>query len=805
MNTIVEKVKVNGLTLYPRTKLTTVNPEEVKSADLPAGRVSIEETVTFAQLIKELSVEFSSSTSKFPIEYLEVMQNLSLVNPDVSQAVDNIVQLGNSGHKVLIETSNDKQQELILQQINDFNSTAFHNFGGVDGFINSLLGQLARGGAASVEWVPEINLNSIEKVVFVPLSTVRFSYNKEDDRYLPYQKTNNILEGTNGYVALNETTYQYCALQLLDNSPYAVPPILAALESIMIQRDIIKNFKFVARKMGLLGFVTFLLKAPQRQGGETDSTYLTRCKSFLEEQANTIKHNYRDGMAIGFKDNFTVEHHSLMGSAQGASEIFKEIEMQVFSGLKADPALHGRTYSTTETYAGVVYEKMLAVLTNYQRIVKQVLEYGYKLHLTMLGLNYNSLVVEFEVPKSLSSERDEQTYTQKLTNLEKLYDQGIISQETFAQEAGYETPDLPEPRVGRGFDFPTLPDTEEPEDSEESDTQENKLIDFLESALTPLREKIHKRFHSNCNCEYKELVSLAENRPSIKKLRKFVNEYFRNVYPSIKGSRIKAIKEVDKFLKSLDPTQFDSEQFADEVFNKLDTAFGRGFAASVAGNEIRKNLTRIYKHFRLIDADPFPNNKLPIQPQFNLVDENALKFLRNSDDFYFGRYINDNNTKKSLKKWLVDDYLQNGRSLRDKGELDKFRIRFGNRVAKEDYKILRVVETSVTRAKNWGNALTIEEAGATEITIAGPKDNLTCDWCEEMVDKSFTVSPVVSHIKDVISHSPEQLPQLSPFLPGKIRPEVLGELDEDQLLAQGIALPPYHPYCRHRFVVTGFD
>lgn len=808
-----KRIEFEGIQYFPR--LEYKDPSEIAPRDLPMGQISIDKPATLTGLLNELSAEFNIQPSKFPLEFLEPIQNLSLIVPDVSQMVDNIIQLGNTGHKVLIETNSEAQTDRALEELYLFSKSAFADYGGLDGFVNGILAQAARTGAMSVEWVIKKDLSGIEKVVMVPVSTIKFVFDPELGRNVPYQKVSTLGFNTGTMVRLNTNTYQYCGMNLLDNSPYAIPPILAALESVMISRDVIKNFKFVAKKFGLLGFVTFLMSAPKSIAGESNSAYQSRCESFLTTQAEKIKYNYRDGIAVGFKDNLTVEHHSVMGAADGAEKIHQAIEQQVISGLKSDPALHGRTYSTTETYAGVVYEKLLAMLTNYHRIAKSILEYGYKLQLMLTGLDYNELTIEFEPSKSLASERDETIYGQKLTNLQLLYSQGIISQEQFAQEAGYDSPELPEPRA---IDFfaPQPDNTDQAQQVYKKELIFNKKTlqyrkpinnkDLIIVEETEDLESIFQKLQGleQC-CENHSIESLAQETPSIKRLRKFMLEYFRKVYPNVKSSRIFAVNAVDKILKSTKNLEsLDSEQFAELVLNELSGSFNSKLASGPIADNVRRSLSRIYSYYRLSDTEPFGKD-FPVKPSFNVVDRRAIQFMRDSDEFYFGKYIDDADTKKSLKKWLEKEYLTSGRSIRDPGELENFRKKFGERVAKEDFKVLRVVETSASRAKNWGNALTAEQAQVHSIRIAGPVDNVSCKWCEAMTKKVFKLNNVIDNIKSTIDRSPEDLPQLNPFLPGKYHPSILQDTSSEQLLAQGIALPPYHPHCRHRFVVEEFN
>lgn len=821
----VQKMEVNGKTYYPRIQAGFEDPKDIQSAALPVGRVSVDnEGQTIGSLLKDFLNEYSSVDAKFPLEYLGVIQNLSIANADVSQMVDNIVQLGNTGHKVVVTTKKEGQEQAVLEELNSFSKRVFHRFGGVDGFVNSCLGQVARTGAGSVEWVVEDNLNGLDKVVFVPVCSIRFLLDDEEGEYAPYQKLNDISKGMNNLIPLNTATYQYVAHQLLDNSPYAIPPIMAALESITIQRDIVKNFKFVAKKMGLLGFVSCLLKAPQKIANEKDDVYIARMRKVLDDAADQLKSNFRDGIALGFKDNMEIKVESLMQSAPGATEIFKHMEEQVFSGLKSDPALHGRTYSTTETYAGVVYEKMLQIITNYQRPVKQILEYGFKLHLNLMGIEYEELYVEFQASKSLSAERDEATYQLKLANLTTLYNQGIIDQNQYAQEAGYDDAALEAPLSASEAPDSPPPDAKEKQSRLVFNKQSQVYTLSSPPTLPEEEEESLEEAYARCleqvleDCGHEACAADPFDAPSdpvLSRFRAFVSKYFRAVFPNIRFSRRKAVNDAVDLLKKFPTEAADSSLFAETVYKKLSSSFGEALANTPIASNVAKNVNNFYKYYRAQDASPFDPkaSKAPIKPSFNLVDENALKFLKKSDKFYFGKFIENPETRAKLKKWLENDYLVSGRNLKDKGELAAFRKRFGNEVGKEDYKVLRVVNTSVSRAKNWGNILNVQQAGGVRVEIAGPVDNRTCPWCESMAGnvvkdikpRRFTVAPLVEHVNYVSAQDPEDLPKLSPFLPGKIHPKVLQETSEEQLLAQGIALPPYHPNCRHRFIVVEYD
>ena len=181
----IEQIETEKGTRFARVEELAINPKDIPTGELPVGRVSIDGVISFSTMISELAGEFGAVNARFPIEYLELMQNLSIVNPDVSQAVDNIVQLGNTGHKVIIENDSEAEHDNILNELNDFAQYAFKNYGGLEGFTNSLFAQTARGGAGSVEWVPNADLSGVKEVVFVPLETVRFAKDQKTGTYKP--------------------------------------------------------------------------------------------------------------------------------------------------------------------------------------------------------------------------------------------------------------------------------------------------------------------------------------------------------------------------------------------------------------------------------------------------------------------------------------------------------------------------------------------------------------------------------------------------------------------------------------------
>lgn len=857
----------NGMIYHKRIEkkenLELLTPEQAQRATVPNTRISVDNSVNAYDFTSGGIFEgFYKTPEHFDPQILEVIANLSVYNADVSQAISNIEELGNSGHSLNIEANRDSELETLINEANEYLNIVGAGHGGFDGFVNSLFAQVARYGTTSIEYVVEESLDAIKEAVFVPVKDIKFFYDKETKRYVPKQKVSNpalynLDSSSQDYIELNELTYLYLPLKKLDSSPYALPPMLGALDALLMQKDALANYKMYLKKLGILGFITVLIDKPDPIPGETEDAYAARLKDKLQVAADNFNYNYRDGVAMGYSDELDIEHHDVSKGANDAGRTMQIIEEQVASGLKTDPALLGRTYSTTETYAGVVYEKLLSQIKNYQRIVSSAVEYGLRLHLTLKGYTYKDIELIFDEPQSLSNERDEAAYATKITSLKQLYNDGIISQEQYAQEAGYDSPYLSEEEVEEKKRSKAPADVSEDEDQIEEDTEEDidkendgelvkiKLIynkagnsykwrrkkkKKKTSYIVDVFSKQPKKLNYDTLTNYDRIFDSLEKTDLInakscensqhlqskisfvskeqKQLDEFSKAYFRKIYPKLKGQTRIAIEEAFEEILSLDLDTMDADVFADLLVKLVNEGFEiravRNFSA------ISSQIKEMYSWYRFEDPQLVNNlngREDRIKKVFSALDTKAIQFMSDSDTFYAGRYFSDPKSSEKLRKFVKREFIKDGVSIRDRGEMARFKKKFSDRVDLEDYKIRRVVETTTNRSRNWGNFTTYEQGGVREIQIVGPADQLTCDWCKAMVNtkRTFTVSKISDHIRQVTNSNPEELPLLNPFLTSKVDHKNIGTISEDEFLALGIALPPYHPHCRHRYFAVSFE
>lgn len=363
-----------------------------KKLDIPVSRVSLETNTNFN--FNSFNDNYKSINPKFPIHWLNTLEKAVTINPILSQMHQLIIDLGNSGHTIQIVPHSDeikKELDILAEKLN------------IDNFINQLFSQLAINGAVSIENIVNTDLKGIDKIVRVPISTIRFKYNKELDEYEPFQE----IPMQKELIKLNTNTYLYIPIFTLDDSPYAVPPFLSSLSAVETSEELLSQMKNLSKKIGLIGFLDLQLPLPPKAPAETEFEYNKRLTKNIEDMSNILSDNIQKGMIVHYEGT-NIQFKELSNSLQGIDTLSEMIDRLIISGAKGQPSLLGRTTGSTETWATVSYEQFVKTLQNYQRTIKRALEYCYKLHITLLGYSFDDINIIFNPLPSLNPDKEAQ-------------------------------------------------------------------------------------------------------------------------------------------------------------------------------------------------------------------------------------------------------------------------------------------------------------------------------------------------------------------------------------------------------------
>lgn len=814
-------MKLFGFEIWRRTKETTAphitetiketaplakQPDKVQ-LPVNGGRETVPEgTTTLGALFRELS----AIEPDFEIKLLQVLEYLAKYNADLSYAIANIKDLGNTTYSIKFdETVPDSLQKEIKSYLESKRKQWYSHSGGDFSLINDLLTQAAINGCISAENIPFEDLSGIKKVVLVAPSSIKFVYDRETDEYKPHQTTSTMIGTFSGLRPLNEITYKYIALQRHSEKPYAIPPFLSALESISIEKYMMENFKHIVKQLGVFGFLEVLLTPPPKRMNttldgppETEAQYEEKCRQYINSVSPEIQKALSTGYVVGFEGTHTFDMKGNLSNPQGAIDLLKmntEIKM---AGLKQDPLMLGRNFSTTETIGRVLLTKLSAQIVNYQKLSATFLEALFLIDVNLAGFNITNLKVEFEKPILSDQVKDEQAFALRIANGQQLYNDGILSQQERANYLGYDMPAEDKPILSKEGTPIVINDGAATSPANTSNAITREDIESLEIELGSLIKPY--QYHSDCGCGGSECnkssFTVDWNDP---KMQKFFDSYDKDSKNQYQKAVNKQTKKIAKELAKLG-VGASEQQVTDLIIYNLYKDWKVEFSEPQK-KIITKWVTQTYKVFRT-DKDIVASIKPIPETTFGLVDMRTIEYFKSSDDLYMGKFITDPDTRKRMTEYIKNKYVAGNIPLGgSKAAMEDFRAEFGNLLIGEDWKITRIISTTTNKLRNYAAVGTMTEAEVDYFKIVGVNDRLQCDYCKAMQGKRFSVSKAQERINSFVKSDPSYVSVESKLInqvyKGEEGLKTLQSSTSEQIQAAGIDVPSFHMNCRDSVVV----
>lgn len=408
-------------------------------------------------------------TPSFRSEVIPLIRDLYKLNPDVGIALQDMFKLANTGHTVSFPHNEDDEVNAMKQHLESFSKTWTNYTAGMDGLVNKMIIQCLVGGAIAIEAVPNKGLNGLSTIVFVNPEDVLFE-RENDGKYQPYQLVKNNVLINKDIVKLNNETFFYVSMYNDTDEPYGVPPFMTALDPLESQASQKKNFKTIMNNAGMLGFLEALMAKPTKDPGESTKAYAARLNSTLTKFKSAIKDGMADGVVVGYEDDHEFKLNSTTKDLSNMDKPWVMNQQSVANGLGVSGNLIGISSANTEGGAGILLSKMISQLRVVQMLTSYTLEKIYSLELRLAGFDNKGCKVTFGTSTISDELKVQQGKEIKLRNLTTLYQQGIISQNDYAREAGYMEPAEDEPRMNPMDDINDVRDKEKREaDKDKSD------------------------------------------------------------------------------------------------------------------------------------------------------------------------------------------------------------------------------------------------------------------------------------------------------------------------------------------------
>lgn len=705
------------------------------------------------------SASLSTIATKFPFEFYTVIDNLSLIDPYVSKYIYSTVSLGNTGHSIEIDTTSESEADKIIQIANDLAARCYPYAGGMDGLVNGMLSQLARSGGLCVEWVPDNALSRIERAFVIPMSTIKFRYDAKGSMVLCQDQ--GIIKGNSesGLIPLNPVQTTFHAATARDGNPYPIPPALSALESCSVHRTISDKIKQWMDKVSALGILLAEVEPPPREPGETQSAYNVKANAYLADIAASITNNMSSGIGVAY-NNTKFSFNNTQASAQGAKDILQIILQGLFSGLSRHPIFFGWNFSTTESYAKVVYEEMMQGVITFQHGVKRALEHGHRLNLALNGYGDVGVSVHFNSSGSLDAFRDAEAEYMSTQSVLAQIESGVISVEEARQLLGHEDVKAGAGEFVASFDNQTC--------------RYNKIIQNKNKAWNGVAFK---------NQSWDELDQTYE-------------AYINNQVDDANDDGIEAFISWLILQGEMSESDFisnGSEKLIDYIERNIDT----GGVQSKA----QQYLTDYWQDAKT-DRNLFGTGVDKQPQQMSDAEKLAIAYLvADVEPFQVGKYLSKSNLRvKQIENFLTAFYRrhESGEYGLLKAELGEFFKGLSNNASE------LIARQAFARAKTWASMYSLQEEGITEYIIEGPRDNRKCEYCWGMLGRVFSVEKEIKHIENIVDSQDPDIAKvgkdISARFAGKDGPARLLATSSKEIQMTGLASPPYHPRCRDYIV-----
>lgn len=744
--------------------------------------------------------------TNFNFKLLGFIKNLSIWNPHFSMALENIVTLGNTDYEIDFGQAIGENQAAQYKKFLAERVEGWYEFAdGEDSLDNDLLAQLCNYGAISAEAVIRPDLRGIQNIVRVDPEFVRFAYDPAKAEHVPLQEIGGMDIRDNsetkypGYIQLNTATYSYIGMMRMGEMPYAIPPFLAALESVFIENDMVKNFQNMMKRLGMMGFLSVLVNAPAIRQGESQETYSNRLTAYLEKLRPAAEKGFSRGIVMGYKDTHEFNVHAPMNPA-AADQAMNMIQSLVFAGLKQDPNMHGKNNSVTETFGRVLLEKMTHQVSNKQRTLGTFKSRIFKLELLLNGIKVPELRVKYKRAATADDKREQEIMTLKINNARLLFQDGIIDQQKRAEMLGFDEPAEDEPLESEAEKIAKIKGTE---------PKPGKASNSI--------ERIKKKLKANLpvfdyfvpdECNPLTLVDVGDFPE--KDMFRFVKQYLMAADDQFKQALEESEKDIAQEFDLLPANASEDLVMASMIFGLLKN-WDVNYVNPVA-DIVENNIVSIYEHFRK-DKSIFTESEGFSKPStqsyfvipdalFDLMDYRAIEFLENLDKIYLGKFITDPDTERRIIAWLRAKFQSGDVPIgKNSSLISEFIREFTGMVELEAWKIRRIIETTVNRTRSISNAKYLQQALVVEYEVVEVMDDKTCSWCRHMNRKKFSVRETVDKYEKLFRDGIERLPDYSPFATS-IKIDQFVKMDARQIQAKNINLPSYHPHCRGRIVAS---
>ncbi len=263
----------------------------------------------------------------------------------------------------------------------------------------------------------------------------------------------------------------------------------------------------------------------------------------------------------------------------------------------------------------------------------------------------------------------------------------------------------------------------------------------------------------------------------------WVAEYMQRLRPALSGAKESALQEIEAWLAAQESAPSQAEFTA-----KIQELLGKAYE-KLDPQAVQDAVSDIYRYYKT----SLPIGELDVV--FGGIDQRAVDFFSNVDRMFYSRFVKNPDAANAITEFLNERYLKGGEGLFGRGDpaaIEELTNLLGQKMTEiSEFSVQRIIDTSVSRVRNWANLSALSDAAITEIEIYEPTEE--CAFCQAINGKVIDVATAYGTMQGMLSLSPEEFAQELKDNPATL--ESVQSFIDDGLL------PPYHPFCHGTIIV----
>ena len=229
-------------------------------------------------------------------------------------------------------------------------------------------------------------------------------------------------------------------------------------------------------------------------------------------------------------------------------------------------------------------------------------------------------------------------------------------------------------------------------------------------------------YMEGCSCET-HAMSLSDDGNIDDAVNRFIKAYLGD----IKGRYSKSVKAITKIIaKELSKIGQGAslEMVQDSILYHLYRNWNATFTSG-ASKDINKWISTAYDTFRK-DKGIFGTKAGEVpKGTYSTVDFRAIQYYKDNDKFYLGKFITDDDLKKKITAYIKDKYILNNMPIgNNEDAIADFKDEFGDILEGQDWKLRRIIDTTVSKMRNTAAVNYFGQAQVEEYEIVGVNDRL---------------------------------------------------------------------------------